>query len=158
MQTVILTSQGFRDSEDNVCYHFSTAYCVRIISELEEKGVVGWHHWLNGHEFEKTQGDSDGQRSLVCCSPWGHKESDMTERLNKKEICRRWSCYWNSEVCHSSSYHRRPVSTNPLCTDKQRNASQDPWILGSNPVCWLSHFNFSSPLLSFIILLKQIFK
>ena len=39
---------------------------------------VGWHHQLNGHEFELTLGDSGGQRSLVCCSPWGHKESDMT--------------------------------------------------------------------------------
>ena len=40
--------------------------------------MVGWHHWLNGHEFEKTPGDSDRQGSLVCCSPWGHKESDTT--------------------------------------------------------------------------------
>ena len=51
----------------------------------EEKGIedeiVGWHHWLNGHEFEQTPGD-EGQGSLVCCSPWGHKESDMTEWLN----------------------------------------------------------------------------
>ena len=49
----------------------------------EEKGatedeMVGWHHWLNGHEFEQTLGDSAGQGSLVCCSLWGHKESDMT--------------------------------------------------------------------------------
>jgi len=51
----------------------------------QEKGVtehemVGWHHWLNGHEFEQTQGDSDseGQRSLVCYSSWGHKELDRT--------------------------------------------------------------------------------
>ena len=39
-------------------------------------------HWLNGHEFEQTQGDSGEQRSLVCCSPWGGKELDMTQRLN----------------------------------------------------------------------------
>ena len=49
----------------------------------EEKGVtedetVGWHHRLNGHEFEQNLGDSEGQGSLVCCSPSGHKESDMT--------------------------------------------------------------------------------
>ena len=53
----------------------------------EEKGMagdemVGWHHWLNGHEFEQTLGDGEGQGSLVRCSPWGRKESDMTERLN----------------------------------------------------------------------------
>ena len=54
---------------------------------MEEKGateneIVGWHHLLNGHEFEQTPGDSEGQGSLVCCSPWGEKESDMTEQLN----------------------------------------------------------------------------
>ena len=36
-------------------------------------GRVGWHHWLNGHEFEQAPGVGDGQGSLVCCSPWGHK-------------------------------------------------------------------------------------
>ena len=44
--------------------------------------MVGWHHQLNGHEFEQTLGDSEGQGSLVCCSPWGCKELDTTERLN----------------------------------------------------------------------------
>ena len=47
--------------------------------------MVGWHHQLNGHEFEQTLGDGDGQGSLVCCSPWGHKELDMTERLNNND-------------------------------------------------------------------------
>ena len=49
----------------------------------EEKGktednTVGWHHQLNGHEFEQTPGDREGQGSLVCCRPWGHEESDTT--------------------------------------------------------------------------------
>ena len=57
----------------------------------EEKGmtedeIVGWHHWLNGHEFEETQRDSEGQGSLVCCSPWGRKELDRTEWLNNNNI------------------------------------------------------------------------
>ena len=43
-----------------------------------EDEMVRWHHWLNGHEFEKNPGDSGGQSSLACCSPWGCKESDMT--------------------------------------------------------------------------------
>ena len=43
--------------------------------------MVGWHHQLNGHEFEQALGDGEGQGSLVCCSPWGCKESDTTERL-----------------------------------------------------------------------------
>ena len=57
----------------------------------EEKGMtedemVGWHHWLDGHEFEQAPGVGDGQGSLACCSPWGHTESDMTERLNWTEL------------------------------------------------------------------------
>ena len=49
---------------------------------MTEDETVGWHHRLNGHEFEQTQGDSGGQGSLACCSPWGHKESDTNEKLN----------------------------------------------------------------------------
>ena len=57
----------------------------------EEKGMTedemaGWHHWLNGHEFEWTPGDGDGQRGLACCDSWGHKESNTTERLNWTEL------------------------------------------------------------------------
>ena len=53
----------------------------------EEKGatkneIVGWHHQFNGHEFEQAPGVVVGQGSLACCSPWGRKASDMTERLN----------------------------------------------------------------------------
>ena len=44
--------------------------------------MVGWHHWFKGHEFEQTPGDSEGQGSLVCYSPWGHKESDMIEQFH----------------------------------------------------------------------------
>ena len=45
-----------------------------------------WHHWLNGHEFEQALGDSEGQGSLACHSPWGHKELDTTEWLNWAEL------------------------------------------------------------------------
>ena len=44
--------------------------------------MVGWHHQLNGHEFEQALGDGEGQGSLVCYSPWDHKELDTTEQLN----------------------------------------------------------------------------
>ena len=44
--------------------------------------MVGWHHQLNGYEFELTLGVGDGRRGLACCGPWGHKELDMTEQLN----------------------------------------------------------------------------
>ena len=47
--------------------------------------MVGWHHRLNGHEFEQTLGDGEGQGSLVCCSPWGLKELDMTESINNNK-------------------------------------------------------------------------
>ena len=43
-----------------------------------DRGWDGWHHWLNGHEFEQTQGDSEGQGSLACCNAWACKESDTT--------------------------------------------------------------------------------
>ena len=61
----------------------------------EEKGMtedemVWWHHWLNGHEFEQTLGDSEGLGSLACCSPWGWKESDTTEQVN-------WSILYSQE-------------------------------------------------------------
>ena len=51
---------------------------------MTEDEMVGWHHRLNGHEFEQAPGDGEGQGGLACCSPWGHKESDMTEQLNNK--------------------------------------------------------------------------
>ena len=74
----------------------------------EEKGtivdkMVGWHHCLNGHGFRWAPGVSDGQGGLECCSPWGSKESDMTEQLN---WCQEIACIhiikfshkWSSQV------------------------------------------------------------
>ena len=57
----------------------------------EEKGMAedemaGWYHWLNGHEFEWTLGDGDGQGGLACYDSWGRKEWEMTERLNWTEL------------------------------------------------------------------------
>ena len=57
----------------------------------EEKGttedeMAGWHHWLDGCESQWTPGVGDGQGGLACCDSWGHKESDMTERLNWTEL------------------------------------------------------------------------
>ena len=49
---------------------------------MTEDEMVGWHHQLHGHEFEQTLRAGDEQGVLACCSPWSHKESDMTERLN----------------------------------------------------------------------------
>ena len=49
---------------------------------MTEDEMIQWHHRLDGHEFEQALGVDEGQGSLVCCSPWGRKESDMTEGLD----------------------------------------------------------------------------
>ena len=63
--------------------------------------MVGWHHQLNGHEFEQTPRDGEEQGSLVCCSLWGHKESDTTERLKNNKACEfSGSCFYGKgNVC-----------------------------------------------------------
>ena len=68
---------------------------------MTEDEMVGWHHQLNGLEFEKAQGDGEGQGSLVCCSPWGRRKSDRPERRNsstwKKE--HHCVCVCSARVC-----------------------------------------------------------
>ena len=61
----------------------------------EEKGmtedeIVGWYPWIDGHGFEQAPGVNDGQGCLACCSPWSHKESDTTERLNWTSLLSSW--------------------------------------------------------------------
>ena len=51
-----------------------------------EDEMVGWHHWLDGHEFKQSLGDGEGHRGLACCSPWCCKESCTTKRLNNKNL------------------------------------------------------------------------
>ena len=61
---------------------------------MTEDEMVGWHHQLNGHEFEQAPGDGEGQGSLACCSPWGCKESDTTKQLtNNKNFPEKWNGY-----------------------------------------------------------------
>ena len=63
--------------------HWKRSWCWEILKARGEGDeMVGWHHWLNGHEFEQILGYGEGQGSLVCYSPWGHKESYMTEQLD----------------------------------------------------------------------------
>ena len=71
---------------------------------VEEKGMtkdemVGWYHWLNGQESEQAPGDGAGQGSLVCCSPWGCKELDMTEQLNNRppKACWSWRTHFQDD-------------------------------------------------------------
>ena len=82
----------------------------------EEKGttedeIAGWHHRLDGHEFEWTPGVGDGQGGLACCDSWGRKESDMTERLNWTELNldKKWNSFgtyiWNfTQTAKSESF------------------------------------------------------
>ena len=66
---------------------------------IAEKEMVGWHHWLNGHEFEKTPRDSEREGSLVCYNPWGNKESGL---------CIWWPKYWSFSfnISPSNEYSR----------------------------------------------------
>ena len=81
---------------------------------MTEGKMVGWHHQLNGHEFEQALGDSEGQGSLACCSPWGYNELDTTERLNNNRslmssthlVCRVLS--WN--VIKTQNLKKKPRS------------------------------------------------
>ena len=61
-----------------------------------EDQVAGWHRWLDGHEFDQTLGDAEGQRRLACCSPWGFKELDTTQR-QQQVISKLFLCF----VSHS---------------------------------------------------------
>ena len=63
---------------------------------MTEDELVGWHHQLNGHEFEQTQGDNEGQGSLACCSLWDRKESNLIEQLNNNYYTR--DNYWGPIV------------------------------------------------------------
>ena len=85
------------------CMCLSVFLCVWLwVSEShgQEKRIteVGWHHQLNGHEFEQALGVGDGQGSLACCSPWGCKELDTTERLNWTELNSTYFLEWASQV------------------------------------------------------------
>ena len=76
------------------------------IGGQEEKGttedeMAGWHHWLDGREFEWTPGVGNGQRGLACCNSWGRKESDMTEWLNWTELnAYLATCYKEPTCCN----------------------------------------------------------
>ena len=80
---------------------------------MTEDEMVRWHHLVNGHEFERTPGDSEGQGSLACCSPWGHKESDTTEPLNS---------YNNGMIPrYTSGGKPKPSSKNLLCPASEKS-------------------------------------
>ena len=71
---------------------------------MTEDEMVGWHHWLDGHECEQALGVGDGQGSVACCSPWGHKESDTTEWLNNKHNVPCESLVWTCVGKYAPTY------------------------------------------------------
>ena len=111
--------------------------------------MVGWHHWLNGHEFEQAPGDGKGQGNLVCCSPWGCKELDTTEQLNNN-FCplpgllvsmsfigsRWWTCLEWRPVPGCLRAGRQVV---PVCLGKWTNLSafhENVWP-SISPASWI---------------------
>ena len=90
----------------------------------EEKGMtegetVGWHHWFKGHEFEQTPGDSEGQRSLMCCSPRGPNELDMTEQQHKV----------HKRVLHQGKNTKESFSCWFTCAVKHRQGASVNWVM-----------------------------
>ena len=100
----------------------------------EEKGtteneMVGWHHRLDGHEFEQAPGVGDGQRSLACCSPWGCRESDITEWLNNnRRLQAKWikSGLWSLPEPNISCYSSRVF---PVLLGEFKQLSSPPPII-----------------------------
>ena len=91
----------------------------------EEKGttedeMAGWHHWLDGREFEWTPGVVDGQGGLACCNSWGCKESDMTERLNWTELTET-----GKGVNGTSEFL---LQFFPHCVNSHSSADAAPWV------------------------------
>ena len=74
---------------------------------MTEHEMVGWHHRLDGHEFEQTLGDGEGLGNLACCSPWGRKESDMTEQLRNNNILLRSTTVQSQFFFFQSNYESK---------------------------------------------------
>ena len=90
----------------------------------QEKGVtedetVGWHHRLNGQEFEQALGNNKGQGSLACCSPWDLKESDTTERLNNRPSTKEGR--WHLTVPDNQLDRRAPTTLLKAKADELRS-------------------------------------
>ena len=108
--------------------------------EMTEHEMVGWRHWLNTHEFEQTLGDGDGQGNLSCCSPWGHKEINITEKSVQ------FSCSVVSDLLrhHGLQHTRLPC---PSLTPRvySNSCPLSPWY---HPTISSSVISFSSCLQS----------
>ena len=114
--------------------------------EPREDEMVGWHHWLNGREFEQTLGDSEGQGSLMCFSSWGLKESDMTYQLNNNRPP-QWFWKWKvTQFLYSSFFFSFSIGSFRPKTPKSRLWTGVPslvWHLSYTinplPISWIKY-------------------
>ena len=103
---------------------------------LTEDEMVGWHHWLDGHELEQAPGVGDGQGSLPCCHPWGCRELDTTKQLNWITFKTFWNCLllvhgacfreFLAHVCRRKQAHKIYVKA---------NLGLPWWLGGKEPAC-----------------------
>ena len=110
---------------------------------MTEDEMVGWHHRLNGHEFEQTLGDGEGQGSLARCSAWGLKELDTTERLNNSNKLMSHSLL-NSDAyspVESTRFRRRRVHKAASMSDDNLKSGRWPLL----PTDWLQIRGSISP-------------
>ena len=121
-----------------------------------EDEMVGWHHWLNGHESEQVPGDSEGQGSLACCSPWGRKELATNEWLN--------NCYWVGRVWHNWAHTHKWVydseTLEGMWYSGLENTTRTKETCVLEPVLLLTDYVTSSntewkDIISYLYLLKQ---
>jgi len=115
--------------------------------------MLGWHHWHNRHEFEQVLCDGEGQESLVCCSSWGCKESDVTEQLNNnnnnklqswwefKLVQTLWRTVWRflkktKNRAAAKSLQSCPTLCNPI--DGSSTGSPIPGILQARTLEWVA--------------------
>ena len=109
-----------------------------------------WHHWLDGCESEWTPGVGDGQGGLVCCDTWGHKESDMTERLNWTELMTLFICQgdWTTRIPNSWSNVILSVSVRVFLNEtniwirrwsKSDCLPQHGWASSNPLIAWIEH-------------------
>ena len=103
---------------------------------MAEDEIIGWHHRLNGHEFEQALGDGEGQGSLVCFSPWSLKESDMIERLNNNNflcVCVCLMCIQYTQYIHKqcNRYWRRKWQFTPTFLPGKVQWTEEPGGLQS---------------------------
>ena len=95
--------------------------------QVEKGTMVGWHHRLDGHEFEQASGVGDGQGNLACCSQWGRKESDTTERLNMSDSC--WP--------HGLQHTRLLCSALPPRVWENLKLLHSKWNLPKKTIYWM---------------------